>query len=95
MEKRRYYSSRVKRKSLDDDDLYIKLQNLYLYFRDKDYFKEKLGITSSGVPDEAKYRAAMALNIQIFPLSKWSWAQITEDNIFDAIEFLFDNVSKP
>ncbi len=38
---KRYYSSRNKLTKLTIEDLYDRLQHLYLLFRDQDYFKEK------------------------------------------------------
>jgi hypothetical protein len=92
---RRYYSSRTKPEGLTIEELYWKLKNLYLLFRDKDYFKEKAKITPESLPDAIKYKAAVVLNFQPFPVTKWSQGNITEDHIFDAIEFLYDHVSKP
>jgi len=40
-----FYSSRNLSKSLSLDELYVKLQHLYLLFRDRDFFKERAGIT--------------------------------------------------
>jgi hypothetical protein len=92
---RRYYSSRNKPKSLTVDELYQKLQNLYLLFRDKDYFKNKAGITGDNLPSAILHEAALELTFQPFPIAKWSLENITEDHIFDAIEFLYDRASKP
>ena len=92
---RRYYTSRNKPKSLTINELYSKLQYLYLYFRDKDYFKEKAGITSTNTPNEIEYRAALSISFQPFPITNWSQEKITEDHIFDVLEFLYDHVSKP
>ena len=92
---RRYYSSRNKPTSLTVEELYWKLQHLYLMFRDKDFFKEKTGTTQAGYPDAVKHEAAVALDFQPFPITKLSAADITEDHIFDVIEFLYDRVSKP
>ena len=92
---RRYYSSRNKPRSLTVGDLHWKLHNLYLMFRDKDFFKENTGITQDDVPNAVKYEAAVALNFEPFPISDWSAANITENHIFDVIEFLYDRVSKP
>ena len=93
--KRKYYSSRMNKVSLDINDLYYQLQNIYLFFKEKDYFKEKLNISYNNLPDEAKYKSVIELKKQIFPLTKWSHEDINEDNIFDTIEFLYDNISKP
>ncbi len=92
---RRYYTSRTKPKSLTIDELYGKLQNLYLFFRDKDYFKSKAGITKENLPDVILHEAALELTFQPFPITKWSSESITEDHIFDSIEFLYDRASKP
>lgn len=92
---RRYYSSRNKPTPLTLDELYLKLQNLYLFFRDQNYFKSKAGITMASLPDIIKHEAAIALSFQPFPITKWEESQITEDHVFDTLEFLYDHVSKP
>jgi hypothetical protein len=93
---RRYYSSRTKPGSLTLEELYRKLQNLYLVFCDKDFFKGKAEISRNhDFPDAIKYEAAIALTFELFPITKWPQQNITEDHIFDAIEFLYDHVSKP
>ncbi len=92
---RHYYSSRNKPVSLTLEQLYQKLQHLYFFFRDKDFFKEKAGITQNYLPDAIKHEAALELIFQPFPIEKWSPEIITEDHIFDTLEFLFDRVSSP
>jgi hypothetical protein len=92
---RRYYSSRSKPKSLNLEELYQKLQNLYLLFADKDYFKNHAGITKNHVPEALLHEAALDLTFQPFPITKWSSDSITEDHIFDTLEFLYDRASKP
>lgn len=92
---RRYYTSRNNPKSLTLEQLCWKLQHLYLFFRDKDYFKEKTGITSTDLPDSIKHKAALSLSFQPFPITEWNPDDITEDQIFDVIEFLYDHVSQP
>src|SRR3990172_8049668 len=92
---RRYYSSRNKPTPLTLGELYWKLQNLYLLFRDRDYFKGKAGITKTDLPDAIKHEAAVALSFQPFPITKWEEGQITEDHVFDTLEFLYDYVAKP
>ncbi|MCU1336046.1 MAG: hypothetical protein JWO19_1627 [Bryobacterales bacterium] len=66
-----------------------------MFFREKDYFKEKAGITTNDVPNAIKHEAAVALPFTLFPVTKWPPADITEDHVFDAIEFFHDYVSKP
>jgi len=92
---RRYYSSRKDPNNLTIDELYFKIQKLFLLFRDKDYFKEKAGIVRLHYPDTIKHKAAISLSFQLFPITKWELQDITEDHIFDALEFLYDHVSKP
>ncbi len=92
---RRYYSSRAKPRNLTLDELYWKLTNLYFMFRDKDFFKEKAKITENDLPVSIKHEAAVALTFQPFPIAKWTAEEITEDHIFDALEFLYDRASKP
>lgn len=92
---RRYYTSRSNPKTITIEELYWKLQHLYLFFRGKDYFKGKAGITTTYLPDSIKHKAALSISFQPFPLTKWSTEDINEDHIFDVIEFLYDHVSKP
>ena len=92
---RQYYTSRMKMRKLDAAGLYEKLKYFYIYFRDRDYFKEHLGIMSDFLPERAKSKAAMALQFQIFPIESWQTEDIMEEKLFDAIEFLYDHVSQP
>jgi hypothetical protein len=92
---RRYYSSRRHPGGLTIAHLYLKLQNLYFLFRDKDYFKGRAGITQSNLPAAIMHEAGVALTFQPFPIEKWSDQDVTEDHIFDVLEFLYDHVSKP
>ena len=92
---RRYYSSRKKPGHLSLSELFSKLQNVYLLYRDKDYFKGKAGITNTTLPDTIKREAELALTFQLFPISTATWPEITEDRVFDAIEFLYDYAAKP
>lgn len=92
---RRYYSSREKRQNLTIEDLYNRLQYLYLFFRDKDYFKRKVQITSTNSSNEIEYKAALSIGYQLLSIDEREFFDVTEDHIFDVIEFLVDNVSKP
>ena len=91
---RRYYSSTNQPRSIDLDELYVKLNYLYLFFRDKDYFKGRAGIERRTISDKIKYEAALTLGFHPFPVIMWEQDEITEDHIFDVIEFLHDHVSK-
>ena len=92
---RRYYSSRKGTQSITLNDLYYKLQNQYLLYKDKDYFRCKAGISGKYLPDSIKYEAAILLGFPAFPITKWETQYVTEDHLFDAIEFLYDKASKP
>lgn len=92
---RRYYSSRNNPRSLTVAELYLKLQYLYTMFQKRNYFKHKADITNDYFSDSIKYKAGILLTFQPFPINKWLQSDITEDHIFDAIEFLYDHVSKP
>jgi len=92
---KRYYSSRTYPKSLTLKGLYWKFKNLYQFFSNKDYFKGKAEITGEWIPENIKHEAAVFLNFQPFPITKWDVSDITEERIFDVIEFLFERVSKP
>ena len=92
---RKYYSTRHNPGVLSLSELYWKLQHQYLLFRDRDYFRGKAGITKNYLPDDITHEAAILLKFQPFPINKWKTEDITEDHIFDTIEFLFDKVSKP
>jgi hypothetical protein len=91
---RRYYSSRKRPGNLSLDDLYVKLQNLFLLFRDQSYF-EQSGISENDYADSIKYEAALVLTFQPFPITKWTPGEVTEEHIFDTLEFLYDLASKP
>lgn len=92
---RKYYSSRTNSKALTIDDLYFKFKNIYLLFREKDYFLEKIGLSGKDVPDKTMYDVAIKLSFQPFPIERWDSPLINEDCIFDIIEYLYDNISKP
>lgn len=66
-----------------------------MLFLDRDYFKGKAGLTTTQLPDAIKHEASVALTFQPFPITDWSGEEITEDHLFDALEFLYDYVSKP
>ena len=91
---RRYYTARNQPGQLTLEEVYRKLQYLYLFFRDRDYFKE-VGITKTHIPDAIKHKAALRLSFEMFPVTKWVNHQVTEDHVFEAVEFLHDHVSKP
>jgi hypothetical protein len=95
MTNRKYYSSRAKKEPLMLSDLYHKLQHVYLYFAKRDYLKQKAGIIGTSIPDQFIHKAGFSLRFQPFPINKWAPNDITEDNIFDVIEFLYDHVSEP
>jgi hypothetical protein len=91
---RRYYAARNQPGQLTLEGAYRKLEYLYLFFRDRDYFREA-GITRTEIPDEIKHKAALCLSFQMFPVTKWASQHVTEDHVFEALEFLHDHVSRP
>jgi hypothetical protein len=91
---RRYYSARKQLGKLTLAGLYRKLEHLYLFFRDRDYFKA-IGITKFDLPDTIKHKAALSLSFEMFPITKWATHDITEDHVFEVLEFLHDHVSRP
>jgi len=93
---RRYYSSRKGASSLTLEQLYSKLISLFSLFRKNDYFRGRAGITDTDdIPDGIRHEAAVALTFELFPLAEWAEPDVTEDHIFDALEFLHDYASKP
>jgi hypothetical protein len=95
---RRYYSSRRQPGHITLEELYVKLRNLFLLFRDKNYFKGKAGITKTEFPQAIMFEAAIALTFQPFPITDtkgWMRQDLTEDHVFDTLEFLYDHVSRP
>jgi len=95
--KRKYYSSRKGDKKLTTEQLYERLKDTYLYFKEGDYFKEQLEITYNNISKRAKYLSSIKLYEQIFPLEEWDPLDMVanEDLIFSTIEFLHDHISKP
>ena len=91
---RRYYSARNQPGALTLEDLYGKLKSLYLWFRERSYFKEA-GITKTELPDAIMHEATLSLGFSMFPVTKWTEYDITEEHVFDALEFLYDHVSRP
>jgi hypothetical protein len=93
---RRYYSSRKQPGSLTLQGLHQKVVSLYLLLLDKDYFKERAGMTrTEPFPGAIKHEADVALPFRLFPMEDWLAQDITEDHVFDALEFLYDHVSRP
>lgn len=66
-----------------------------MLFKEGDYFKGRAGITGAETPNKVKHEAAVALSFQPFLITKWTEDNISEDHVFDAMEFLYDHVSKP
>lgn len=93
--KRQYYSERNNPKQLTLVGLCTKFVSMYKLLRDKDYFKEEEGNYGSSVSEETQLKAMMALDFQAFPITEWDDKKLTEDNLFDTIEYLYDHISKP
>ncbi|MFC1771545.1 hypothetical protein ACFLZV_06645 [Candidatus Margulisiibacteriota bacterium] len=93
MKKRDYYSERNNKDKISLEDLCYRFGHLYLFFRKKDYFKQKADITSNYFPDEITHEAVISINFQPFPINQHS--SFNENQLFDVIEFLYDHISKP
>jgi hypothetical protein len=92
---RRYYSSRKGKESITVEAAHWRLHNLYLLYRDKDYFKEKLGVRQHDTPEKLARESVVRLGFAAFPLKSWAPEDMTEDHVFDVFEFLYDHASKP
>lgn len=91
---RKYYSNRNNQRDVTIEDIYIKFCGVFNFFKDKNYFYQNLDISHS-ISDFANQKAIMFLGHNIFPIEEWDNKKITDNYIFDTIEFLFDNISKP
>jgi len=89
-----YRSARLGKHSLTVTQLYDRLQNVYRYFVERDYFKEA-GITTDELSFQLKCKAGALLPFELFPIFSWPESQITEDNLLDATEFLHEHAAKP
>ena len=94
MEIKKYYSSRNNKQKIALSELHSRLNSMYLYFKDKDFFKENTKIYANELPDSINNKAGMLLGFKPFPIDQWE-KNVSEDKIFDVIEFLYDHVSKP
>jgi hypothetical protein len=93
---RPYYKSRKLRESLSEFELYFRIQSLFEIFRQKDYFKEKTGISAElGKTSSLNHEANFHFGFNAFPLDQWQSDDVTFDNLFSIVEFLYDRVSKP
>lgn len=89
-----YRSARLGKHNLTVNQLYERVQNLYRYLVEKDFFKEA-GLTTDKISFEFECKADALLTFKLFPLYSWPESQITEDNLLDAIEFLHEHTAKP
>jgi hypothetical protein len=89
-----YRSTRLGKHNITVQQLYGRLQDLYRYFVEKDYFKEA-GLTKDDLSHQFKCKADAILAFELFPILSWPESQITEDNLLDTIEFLHGHAAKP
>lgn len=104
MSKRSYYSMRTGRlnkgSGLGVEELREFFMATYSAFEEKGYFQEHLGINCvdgyqpGTVGDVELYAYRRLRRKGLFPLSKRK-DDLTEDELFDLIEFLFDHASQP
>ncbi len=100
--KRRYYSQRTGKRSIemDLDALKAIFSNLYTDFLNRQYFDEYFGKDcpddqSLGiVGDPQAYVLRKLRKNNLWPIEK-KYLEYTEEDLFDMIEFLFDHISHP
>ena len=90
-----YFSSRKRKEPISPKDAHWRLISLFALYRDRDYFKEKLNASRNFTSVDLEREAVLRLGFSAFPLDHWTNTDITEDHIFDVLEFLFDHASKP
>lgn len=96
MEDRKYFLARSGNRKFTPRDLFRRFKDTYLFFKEQDYFKQHLEITSLEISKKAQYLSSIKLNAKIFPIDDWS-IEMTKDVelIFSSIEFLSDHISEP
>jgi hypothetical protein len=77
------------------ENLHRRLASLFELFKDKAYFKKKTELTHNYTPSSLSHDAIAFLGFNPFPFHKWSADDLTEENLFNTFEFLYDRVSKP
>jgi len=92
---RLYFSSRKRKEPISLKDALWRVESLFELYRDKDYFKQKLNVSRSSISEDLARAAVLRLGFSAFPLDHWVNSEITEDRIFDVLEFLYDHTSKP
>jgi hypothetical protein len=90
--KRKYYSHRNSSDRISLNELYIKFMTMYKLLKKKDYFDEHIFRHDT---EQIELEARLALNLDPFPIDKWDDDKLSEFNLFDIIEYLYDKVSKP
>lgn len=91
---RRYYSNRNNKRNVTIEEIHNKLCSVFNYFRNKDYFDEKLDFRYLNY-EFANRKSVIFLGFEIFPMEEWHYSYKTDEFVFDTIEFLYDNISKP
>jgi hypothetical protein len=94
----KYYSSRNGKKEISIEDLHSKVVSLFNHFHSANYFEQKLGLAKNDNAELVSNLAHFHVGSKEFfpfPLSSWSEVNMSEENIFDTLEFLFHHISKP
>lgn len=101
---RKYFSIRTGKqsKSIAFDGLRKLIFTIFVDFQTKGYFDEYFGdncVDAGYTPGKAganlKNYALRKLRKDIWPFDELSVTEYSEEDLFDMIEFLFDNISKP
>jgi hypothetical protein len=94
----KYYSSRNGKKEISIEDLHSRVVSLFNHFHSANYFEQKLGLAKNDNAELVSNLAHFHVGSKEFfpfPLSSWSEVNMSEENIFDTLEFLFHHISKP
>lgn len=91
-----FFSNRNGKKIIKESDLYFRISAIIEDFEQRDYFKEKLNIhNNSNDSKSINTKSIGQIGFKIYPFNSWSNDNINKEKIFDAIEFLYQFVSKP
>lgn len=93
---KKYFSKRISNEKIDIYTLHLQIVSLFNYYKDKDYFRQKLSInSSSAISKKSMNKCIMELGFDGLNIEEWSLELVTKNNIFDLLEYLYNNVTKP
>ncbi len=90
-----YYSQRTNGLKFDDRSFHQQVTNIYHYFKNQDYFNEKLGISAQGeIPSQTKIKCHISLGFKGFDFFIHP-IQPDRMQLFDMIEYFYYHISRP